>query len=186
MAENETKDTKAAGAAAGSETKAEAAAETAKPVSPAGPAGAAVSAAPAAAPAASSAQGASQAERRPPSGERRPYYRDSRGGPGGSAGPRDSRYGGPRRGPGGPGGGGYGSDESGGRRRRFSHRKMCPLCANKVKYLDYKDVGTLRVFVSERGKIRPRRMTGMCAGHQRELTAAIKRARNIALLPFKI
>ncbi len=69
-------------------------------------------------------------------------------------------------------------------RFRRPRRKSCRFCAEKVVAIDYKDVNRLRTFVSERGKIVPSRMTGTCASHQRELTKAIKRARNIALLPF--
>lgn len=68
--------------------------------------------------------------------------------------------------------------------RRFQRRKFCRFCAEKVEYIDYKDVRTLRGFLTERGKILPRRMTGVCAGHQRLLTEAIKRARHIAILSF--
>lgn len=68
--------------------------------------------------------------------------------------------------------------------RRFQRRKFCRFCANKTDFIDYKDIPTLRSFVTERGKIIAARMTGNCAKHQRELTTAIKRARNIALLPF--
>lgn len=74
--------------------------------------------------------------------------------------------------------------EFGGNRPRRSHRKTCAFCAEKVESIDYKDAAKLRKFVSERGKILPRRMTGTCAKHQRELTTAIKRARQVALLPF--
>ena len=63
-------------------------------------------------------------------------------------------------------------------------RKVCQFCADKAEYIDFKDSAKLRRFVSERGKILPRRMTGTCAKHQRELTEAIKRARQIALLPY--
>ena len=72
----------------------------------------------------------------------------------------------------------------GGFRFRRPHRKVCRFCADKVDYVDYKDSPRLRSFISERGKILPSRMTGTCARHQRELTVALKRARNIALLPF--
>jgi small subunit ribosomal protein S18 len=69
--------------------------------------------------------------------------------------------------------------------RRFQRRrKFCRFCVDKVEFIDYKDARILRSFITERGKILPRRMTGVCAGHQRELTAAIKRSRNIALLSF--
>ena len=63
-------------------------------------------------------------------------------------------------------------------------KKVCQFCADKVESIDYKDTAKLRKFVSDRGKILPRRMTGTCAAHQRELTEAIKRARHIALLPY--
>ncbi len=69
---------------------------------------------------------------------------------------------------------------SGGRRRR----KVCAFCVDKVECIDYKDVAKLKRYMSERGKILPRRMTGTCAKHQRQLTEAIKRARHVALLPF--
>ena len=71
----------------------------------------------------------------------------------------------------------------GGRMRR-SKRKVCAFCAEKSEGIDYKDVAKLRKYVTERGKILPRRISGTCAKHQRELTVAIKRSRNIALLPF--
>ena len=67
-----------------------------------------------------------------------------------------------------------------GRRRR----KMCRLCGDKVKSIDYKNIDLLRSFTTERGKIIPRRISGNCAKHQRQVTAAVKRARNIALMPF--
>ena len=70
---------------------------------------------------------------------------------------------------------------NGGRRPK---KKVCSLCVDKVESIDYKDVSKLRKFVSERGKILPRRISGNCAKHQRQLTIAVKRARNIALLPF--
>ena len=63
-------------------------------------------------------------------------------------------------------------------------RKVCVFCADKVSFIDYKDSAKLRKFISERGKILPRRISGACAVHQRELNTAIKRARNMALLPF--
>ena len=65
-----------------------------------------------------------------------------------------------------------------------THRKVCSFCVEKVQYIDYKEVSRLRRFVSERGKILPRRVTGTCARHQRPLTVALKRARQIALIPF--
>lgn len=67
---------------------------------------------------------------------------------------------------------------------RKSRRKVCAFCVDHVESIDYKDVARLRRFMSERAKILPRRVTGTCARHQRELTVAIKRARQIALLPF--
>ena len=63
-------------------------------------------------------------------------------------------------------------------------RKVCSFCVDKVEHIDYKDVAKLRRFITERGKILPRRISGNCAKHQRQVTVAIKRARNIALLPF--
>ena len=70
------------------------------------------------------------------------------------------------------------------RRRSFGRRKACRFCVDKVEIIDYKDIKRLKSLVTERGKILPRRISGNCAPHQRQLTAAIKRARNIALLPF--
>lgn len=71
------------------------------------------------------------------------------------------------------------------RGRRFApRRKVCYFCSEKSSDIDYKDVDLLRRFVSDRGKIRPRRQTGACAKHQRQMTVAIKRARHMALLPF--
>lgn len=72
---------------------------------------------------------------------------------------------------------------AGGRMRR-SRKKVCAFCSDKAEFIDYKDINKLRKYVTERGKILPRRISGTCAKHQRELTASIKRARNIALLPF--
>ena len=69
-------------------------------------------------------------------------------------------------------------------RARKPRRKVCSFCVDKVECIDYKDIATLKKYVSERGKILPRRVTGTCAKHQRELTEAIKRARHIALLPY--
>ena len=69
-------------------------------------------------------------------------------------------------------------------RVRKGRRKVCSFCVDKIDTIDYKDVARLRRFVSERAKILPRRVTGTCARHQRELTVAIKRARQIALMPF--
>ncbi|HBA73531.1 MAG: 30S ribosomal protein S18 [Deltaproteobacteria bacterium] len=70
------------------------------------------------------------------------------------------------------------------KRRPFQRRKVCRFCAEKNLTIDYKEPRTLRFFVTERGKIVPRRISGNCAAHQREITEAIKRARNIALLPI--
>ena len=69
-------------------------------------------------------------------------------------------------------------------RGRRPRRKVCTFCVDKVEHIDYKDVAKLRRFITERGKILPRRISGTCAKHQRQVTVAIKRARNIALLPF--
>jgi small subunit ribosomal protein S18 len=89
-------------------------------------------------------------------------------GPGGRSGPGGAR-GGPRRG----GGGRFGG-----------RRKVCGFCVDKIGEVDYKDTPRLRRYISERGKIEPRRKLGTCARHQRSLTTAIKRARHVALLPF--
>jgi small subunit ribosomal protein S18 len=95
------------------------------------------------------------------------------------------------RGGGGRGGGRSAGGGAGGRDKKdqgkryfFRRRKVCKFCADKIDYIDYKDVKLLSSFVPERGKVLPRRMFGTCAEHQRKLTLAIKRARNIALLPF--
>ena len=69
-------------------------------------------------------------------------------------------------------------------RGRKPRRKVCQFCVEKVQHIDYKDVMRLRRFTSERSKILPRRMTGTCAKHQRQLSTAIKRARTIALMPY--
>ena len=71
------------------------------------------------------------------------------------------------------------------RRRLFGGGKVCQCCVRKIKHLDYKDTDQLKFFVSGHGRILPRRMSGTCARHQRLITTAVKRARNIALLPFK-
>src|SRR5881398_2488340 len=81
-------------------------------------------------------------------------------------------------GPGGPGG------RPRGKRQYFRKKKVCKFCVEKMDFIDYKRADILSQFVQERGKILPRRMTGVCARHQRGLGVAIKRARNIALLPF--
>ena len=89
---------------------------------------------------------------------------------------------GPRSGPGRryEGGAGGGRGERGG----YGRRKVCGFCMDNVQYIDYKDTARLRRFLSERGKIEPRRKTGTCAKHQRWLTTALKRARQLALLPY--
>lgn len=69
--------------------------------------------------------------------------------------------------------------------KKTARKKVCMFCADKSKVIDYKDVNTLKRFVTEKGKIVPRRQTGTCAMHQREITTAVKRARNMAILPFK-
>jgi small subunit ribosomal protein S18 len=71
-----------------------------------------------------------------------------------------------------------------GRKQYFRRRKVCKFCDEKIDVIDYKEVKLIGQFVSERGKILPRRLTGTCSPHQRLLAVAIKRARNIALLPF--
>jgi small subunit ribosomal protein S18 len=102
--------------------------------------------------------------------ESRPSYgdRDS-GSPSGGDRGRDER---PRRRSGGGGGG------------RFGRRRVCSFCVDKVDSIDYKEPAKLRRYISDRGKIEPRRKTGTCAKHQRMLTLALKRARHVALLPF--
>lgn len=94
-------------------------------------------------------------------------------GPGSGSGPGS----GPR--PGGRPGGG-----PGGRGKFFRRKKVCKFCTEKIDAIPYRDVRLLQGFVAERGKIVPRRLTGVCTTHQRRLTRAIKQARNIALLPF--
>ena len=69
-------------------------------------------------------------------------------------------------------------------RGRKARKKVCGFCVDKVENIDYKDIARLRRYMSARGKILPRRVTGTCARHQRELTVAIKRARHLALLPY--
>ena len=92
------------------------------------------------------------------------------GGP--SGGDRDARPERPRRRPGGGSGG------------RFGRRRVCSFCVDKIQSIDYKEPSKLRRYISDRGKIEPRRKTGTCARHQRMLTLALKRARHVALLPF--
>lgn len=67
---------------------------------------------------------------------------------------------------------------------RRPRKKVCSFCVDKVEHIDYKDIPKLRKYITERGKILPRRISGNCAKHQRQLTIAIKRARNMALLPY--
>ena len=69
-------------------------------------------------------------------------------------------------------------------RGRKARKKVCGFCVDKVENIDYKDIARLRRYMSERGKILPRRITGNCAKHQRALTVAIKRARHVALMPY--
>ena len=71
-----------------------------------------------------------------------------------------------------------------GRPQRRSRKKVCSFCVDRIDHIDYKDVPRLRKYISERAKIIPRRVTGTCAFHQRELTVAIKRARYMALMPY--
>ena len=71
-------------------------------------------------------------------------------------------------------------------RGRKARKKVCGFCVDKVEHIDYKDIARLRRYMSERGKILPRRITGNCAKHQRALTVAIKRARHVALLPYSV
>jgi small subunit ribosomal protein S18 len=118
-------------------------------------------------------------------------HRSEGGHSGGGAPRREGSFGGgsggQRReggGPGGPGGGGPGGPRRGGKRQYFRKKKVCRFCVERVDFIDYKKVEMLQPFVQERGKILPRRMTGTCSRHQRWLGEAIKRARNIALLPF--
>lgn len=70
------------------------------------------------------------------------------------------------------------------RRRRFGRRKVCPFCADKTLYIDYKTPSMLKRFITERGRIVPRRISGVCAPHQRRLQTAVKRARGVALMPY--
>ena len=109
-------------------------------------------------------QGKAPASGESPAGQQAPS-----GGSGGGGGPR---------GGGRPGGG------PGGRGKFFRRKKVCKFCTEKIDAIPYRDVRLLQGFVAERGKIVPRRLTGVCTTHQRRLTRAIKQARNIALLPF--
>jgi len=84
----------------------------------------------------------------------------------------------------GGGGGGDRDKDKGGRRGFFRRRRVCKFCVDKIDYINYKDVKLLAPFIPERGKIQPRRISGVCAKHQRALQTAIKRARQIALVPY--
>jgi small subunit ribosomal protein S18 len=104
------------------------------------------------------------------------YMRDGNGGGGGG---RSSGGGGGRS------SGGAGGPRAGGRRRfLFRRRKYCKFCEDKARWIDYKDLRTLQNYIPERAKVLPRRISGTCASHQRQLMQAIKRARNLALIPF--
>ena len=110
---------------------------------------------------------------------------DSGSGSAPSSGP--ARFGRPGGGPGGRPAGGPGGRPAGGpggRGKFFRRKKVCKFCTEKIDAIPYRDVRLLQGFVAERGKIVPRRLTGVCTTHQRRLTRAIKQARNIALLPF--
>jgi len=94
--------------------------------------------------------------------------------------PDDKRRGGGRRGPGadrGPGG-------PGGKKQYFRRKKVCRFCVEKIDNINYKEVKLISGFVGDRGRIIPRRISGVCTPHQRQVSQAIKKARNIALLPF--
>jgi small subunit ribosomal protein S18 len=109
----------------------------------------------------------------------------SESGSGSSSGSGSGSGSGPRTGgrpPGGPGA--RPSGGPGGRGKFFRRKKVCKFCTEKIDAIPYRDVRLLQGFVAERGKIVPRRLTGVCTTHQRRLTRAIKQARNIALLPF--
>ena len=108
------------------------------------------------------------------------------GRPGGGRPGGGGRSGGGRPGGGRPGGG-RGGRPGGGRAgggRFYRRRKVCRFCVDKVDHVDYKEASKLTTFIGERGKILPRRLTGTCTGHQRQLKTAIKRARNCAMMPF--
>lgn len=101
--------------------------------------------------------------------------------PAGADGPATSQA------PSGPGSGPRGGGRpggAGGRGKFFRRKKVCKFCTEKIDAIPYRDVKLLQQFVAERGKIVPRRLTGVCTTHQRRLTRSIKQARNIALLPF--
>src|SRR5512144_2486133 len=96
----------------------------------------------------------------------------------------DERRGGGRGGARGSRGGANADKGPGQRRSLFRRRKVCKFCSEKIDYIDYKDVRMLMPFVPDRGKILPRRISGVCAPHQRALQTAIKRARQLALVPY--
>lgn len=123
----------------------------------------------------------------------RPDMGGSKMGNGSFGGPRSGGFGG------GGGGGGFGrggdrdrgdrderGGEEGGGRRGFGRRKVCRFCADKALKVDYKDQGQMKYFLTERGKIIPRRISGNCAKHQREVATAVKRARMLAILPYAV
>ncbi len=128
----------------------------------------------------------------------RPDMGERKGPPGGGRFGGGGGGGGGGFGGGGGGGGRFGGDrddrgdrgdrggEEGGRGRGFGRRKVCRFCAEKAAKVDYKDQGQLKYFLTERGKIIPRRISGNCAKHQREVATAIKRARVLALLPYTV
>jgi len=89
-----------------------------------------------------------------------------------------------RGGRGGAGGSDKGDGKGGPRRTFFRRRRVCKFCVEKIDYIGYRDVKLLAPFIPERGKIQPRRISGVCATHQRALQKAIKRARQLALIPY--
>jgi len=107
---------------------------------------------------------------------------ESSSGSGPASSPSSGSSSGPRTG--GRPAGGRPSGGPGGRGKFFRRKKVCKFCTEKIDAIPYRDVRLLQGFVAERGKIVPRRLTGVCTKHQRRLTRAIKQARNIALLPF--
>jgi len=110
----------------------------------------------------------------------------SRGGYGGGGGGGGYGRGGDDRGGRGGDRGDRGEGEEGGGRRGFGRRKVCRFCADKTLKVDYKDQGQLKYFLTERGKIIPRRISGNCAKHQREVATAVKRGRMLAILPYTV
>lgn len=102
------------------------------------------------------------------------YEDNDRGGRGGRGGAGDKDG---RKGPGGPGGA---------RKRGFSRRKVCRFCADQTLGIDYKDPQLLKYFITDRGKIIPRRISGNCAKHQRKVALAVRRSRMIALMPYTV